>query len=107
MKTQFLLKCLSAVSLCAMLFDMAAGQTAPPTPGTSVWVSFGNNHRLQYTQDANGNRIMDFSFAGYQGGGVQLPSATVQAILAPSGSDDPQPNHSATNTGSSPPLRPY
>src|SRR5882724_6706384 len=106
MKTQFLLKCVSAVSLCAMLFDMAAGQTPPPTPGTSAWVSFGNNHRLQYTQDANGNRIMDFSFAGYQGGGVQLPSATVQAILAPSGSDDTQPIQSAINAVSALPLGP-
>src|SRR2546430_17130094 len=104
MKTQFLLKCLSAVSLCAMLFDMAAGQTPTPTPGTSAWVSFGDNHRLQYHQDANGNRIMDFSFAGYQGAGVAFPSVPVQATVSPSGGDDTLAIQSALDTVSALPL---
>ena len=41
--------------------------------GKSEWVYFGADHRLRYRADARGNRIMDFSSAGYQGGGVKLP----------------------------------
>ena len=32
--------------------------------------------RLQYTTDARGNRIMDFSHAGYKGGGVRIPDVS-------------------------------
>lgn len=38
--------------------------------------------------DARGNRIMDFSHAGYRGGGVALPRTPVVATLEPSGGDD-------------------
>src|SRR5256885_7051688 len=56
---------------------------------TSSWVSFGDDHRLHYQQDVNGNRIMDFSSAGYKGGGVALPTGVpVRATVSPSGGDD-------------------
>jgi hypothetical protein len=51
-------------------------------------VFFGAGHRLEYAQDANGNRILDFSHAGYGGGGVPLPSLPVRATVSPSGGDD-------------------
>lgn len=35
-----------------------------------------------------GNKILDFSFAGYQGGGVALPTLPVRATVSPSGGDD-------------------
>ena len=38
----------------------------------SKWVSM-DGQRLRYATDARGNRIMDFSHAGYKGGGVALP----------------------------------
>jgi hypothetical protein len=81
------LKCAEIAFFSATLVAVAAGQN-PPTPGTSTWVFFDSNHHLQYNQDANGNRIMDFSFAGYQGGGVALPTASIQATVNPSGADD-------------------
>jgi hypothetical protein len=56
--------------------------------GTSSWVFFGPDGRLQYTTDAQGNRIMDYSYAGYQGGGISLPAVPVQQTLSPSGVDD-------------------
>jgi|SRR5580658_9451831 hypothetical protein len=40
----------------------------------SHWVYFGKDHRLEYRADAHGNRIVDFSYAGYRGGGVRLPN---------------------------------
>src|SRR5262245_37458474 len=56
--------------------------------GTSSWVFFGPDGRLQYATDAQGNRIMDYSYAGYQGGGVSLPSVPAQQTVCPSGGDD-------------------
>jgi hypothetical protein len=38
--------------------------------------------------NAAGDRMMDFSHAGYLGGGVALPSPAVVQSLAPSGGDD-------------------
>jgi hypothetical protein len=52
----------------------------------SGWVFGGPDHRLYYIPDARGNTIMDFSAAGYGGGGVRLPStATVQRLTAVAG----------------------
>src|SRR5262249_16264069 len=55
---------------------------------TSAWVFVGPDGRLQYQTDDQGNRIMDFSFAGYKGGGVSLPDVPVQQTISPSGGDD-------------------
>jgi hypothetical protein len=49
----------------------------------SQWVFFGSDHRLHYKADQHGNRIMDFSSAGYKGGGVRLPQARVLKTLSP------------------------
>jgi len=56
--------------------------------GTSSWVFFGPDGRLEYATDAQGNRIMDYSYAGYQGGGVSIPTLPVQQVVCPSGGDD-------------------
>ena len=48
----------------------------------------GSDQRLRYAQDARGNRIMDFSFAGYRAGGVRLPLLPVIVTVSPSGADD-------------------
>jgi len=39
----------------------------------STWVFLGPDGLLHYKTDSQGNRIMDFSFAGYKGGGIALP----------------------------------
>ncbi|MDB5105882.1 MAG: hypothetical protein JWP91_3571 [Fibrobacteres bacterium] len=52
------------------------------------WASLGKDGKLAYKSDANGNRIMDFSSAGYLGGGVALPTVPIKATLKPSGGDD-------------------
>ena len=68
---------------------LIAGATISlPAQGTSKWVSLGKNRRLHYTADARGNRIIDFSHAGYKGGGVALPNVPVARRLQPSGGDD-------------------
>jgi hypothetical protein len=41
------------------------------------------NGKFAYTEDAEGNRIPDFSHAGYRGGGVELPEVPVKKIISP------------------------
>jgi hypothetical protein len=71
---------------------------------TSSWASLGSDGRLHYATDANGNRIMDFSSAGYQGGGVSLPTVAAKATVSPSGGDDTAAIQAAIGTVSALPL---
>jgi len=64
---------------------------------TSTWVFVGSDGHLHYRTDSQGNRIMDFSWAGYKGGGVSLPVVPVQRTLNPSGGDDTSAIQSAIN----------
>ncbi len=54
----------------------------------STWVFFGSDGLLHYKTDSQGNRIMDFSFAGYKGGGVALPVIPVAASASPVSGDN-------------------
>jgi hypothetical protein len=54
---------------------------------TSTWVFSGPDGRLRYASDPQGDRIMDFSFAGYKGGGVALPVVAAQATVTPASGD--------------------
>ncbi len=64
---------------------------------TSTWVSVGSDGRLHYRTDSNGNRIMDFSFAGYKGGGVALPSVSVARTVNPVSGDNTSNIQAAIN----------
>ena len=66
--------------------------------GTSIWVSFGPGGRLQYHTDANGNRIMDFSTAGYRQGGVALPVVPAAVTISPVSGDNTSNIQNAINT---------
>lgn len=53
------------------------------------WVSLDASGRLVYRTLPRGDRIVDFSYAGYMGGGVPLPSRLpIGRTVAPSGGDD-------------------
>ena len=69
----------------AMAFALSSSTQAQTTP--SVWVYYDSNHHLQYQPDTLGNHILDFSFAGYEGG-VALPNLPVRVTVTPSGADD-------------------
>src|SRR5215471_8046863 len=73
--------------LLTQIFALASVTASVVFPqATSLWVFPGPDGRLQYQTDAHGNRIMDFSSAGYKGGGVALPTVPVAiAIEAVSG----------------------
>ena len=53
---------------------------------TSQWVYPGPDGKLVYKTTPAGDRIMDFSYAGYMGGGVALPDvpAMTQPFVIPS-----------------------
>lgn len=52
------------------------------------WVAVGPAGKLEYKTTAKGDRIMDFSHAGYMGGGVAIPTMPVKKEVAQSGGDD-------------------
>ncbi len=58
-----------------------AKQVDPP-------VRLGRDGRLEYVVDARGDRIVDFSHAGYRGGGVALPDATARVRVEPGRGQD-------------------
>ncbi|MBV8657669.1 MAG: hypothetical protein JO142_07595 [Burkholderiales bacterium] len=57
--------------------------TALSGPAHAAWVSTGSDGRLQYGTDTHGNRIADFSYAGYHGGGVRLPEPASTVDVRP------------------------
>jgi hypothetical protein len=75
----------------APLMPPPAGACAKLFGGGAIteWARYDESGKLVYKPlDARGDRIMDFSSAGYQGGGVALPEVPVVATLGPSGGDD-------------------
>jgi hypothetical protein len=56
--------------------------------GQAQWVHFGTNGVLQYYTDNLANRIPDFSYAGYQAGGVTFPVVPVKQTITPVGGDN-------------------
>ena len=72
-----------------LLFASALGLSAAAhPPATSRWAYLDGDQRLRYGTDARGNRIMDFSHAGYKGGGVALPTVRVVRTLDPETGDN-------------------
>jgi hypothetical protein len=54
----------------------------------SHWVHSGPGGRLVYETTPKGDRIPDFSQAGYEGGGIALPDVSTKETVKPSGADD-------------------
>lgn len=52
-------------------------------PATASLVYPGVDGKLVYTSDSLGNKIPDFSNAGYKGGGVSIPIVPLKAIVWP------------------------
>lgn len=70
----------------------------------SRWVYFGRDGRLAYQKLPMGDRIMDFSWAGYRGGGVKIPGVPAVKTVSPSGGDDTAAIQNAIDEVSSMPL---
>lgn len=86
-----LLITLGLYSLILPLVSLAAndcGDILDTTSAQSTWVSANNQGELVYRLTARGDRIMDFSYAGYGSGGVAFPKVPTKITLQPSGQDD-------------------
>jgi len=57
----------------------------------SLWVHVGASGRLVYQTTSHGDRIPDFSSAGYRGGGVALPFVKERVKVSPTGGPDDTP----------------
>ncbi len=55
----------------------------PAGQAKSEWVYAGSDGKLKYKTTAAGDRIMDYSHAGYMGGGVTLPEVPVKITVQP------------------------
>lgn len=72
---------IGAAALVALTTTRPAGLEAPAPPS----VSLGADGKLLYSADARGNTIVDFSHAGYGGGGVALPDVPARVVVMPDG----------------------
>ena len=56
--------------------------------GVSQWASLNANGKLTYKTLEKGDKIMDFSYAGYMGGGIKLPEVPMKLTVSPGSGDD-------------------
>jgi len=83
--------------ILSVLFFSGSGSIPNPTE-KSQWVYPDTQGKLIYKTLARGDKIMDFSYAGYMGGGVPLPVPPVQITLAPSPGDNTDVIQNAIDT---------
>ncbi|MBI5475264.1 MAG: peptidoglycan-binding protein [Ignavibacteriales bacterium] len=67
-------------------------------------VKYNDGLRLQYTADSTGNRIPDFSFAGYKNGTVPIPYINVVDSVSPVSGDNTMNIQNAINRVAALPL---
>ncbi|MFB6454019.1 hypothetical protein ACE38W_02015 [Chitinophaga sp. Hz27] len=68
------------------------------------WVSPGKNGKLVYNTTDRGDKIMDFSYAGYGGGGQPIPQVPVKITLQPIPGDNAAAIQAAIDQVSAMPL---
>src|SRR5580698_7967742 len=84
-----LLKALRQMAWTLIALLVVSGARAQKLgPAHSDWARLDGSGRLVYQHLKTGERILDFSYAGYMGGGVALPTPPVKATVSPSGGDD-------------------
>ncbi len=86
------------------LIATSAAWAQQPAASHSQWVHLDRSGKLVYQHLKTGEQILDFSYAGYMGGGVALPSVPVKATVAPSGGDDTAAIQAAIDQVSNLPL---
>jgi hypothetical protein len=70
------------IAVLVFCVNLQSGKAQDMAPSTSL-VYPGNDGRLIYVADSLGNKIPDFSNAGYKGGGVSIPHVPIKAIVWP------------------------
>jgi hypothetical protein len=72
--------------------------------GKSQWVYLNGANMLQYKTTERGDRIMDFSYAGYREGGVAIPTVPVKVSVSPTQGDNTNAIQQAIDQVSSLPV---
>jgi hypothetical protein len=70
------------IAVLVFCVNLQSGKAQDMAPSTSL-VYPGNDGRLIYVADSLGNKIPDFSKAGYKGGGVSIPHVPIKASVWP------------------------
>ncbi|HEX2675376.1 MAG TPA: hypothetical protein VHM19_02020, partial [Polyangiales bacterium] len=86
------------------VYAEACGLARARLPGSSHWVSVQPDGTLRYALLPSGDRVLDFSSAGYRGGGVALPQPLAVTTLAPTGRDDTAAIQAALDAAAAMPL---
>lgn len=80
---------LNRLTAAAAALSLAITLASTAHAWISAKVQIDANGRLSYPADASGNRIPDYSYAGYKGGGVALPAnIPVRVTVNPISGDD-------------------
>jgi len=56
--------------------------------GYTELIRYDNSNKLVYSPDSDGYYLPDFSYAGYKGGGVELPNVSVVKSISPVSGDN-------------------
>lgn len=73
---------IAGIAVCAVTIASTAQKTPPPPRPVEV-----RGGQLVYTPDERGNRIPDFSYAGYMAGEQDIPAAVVRVRVPPVAGD--------------------
>lgn len=93
----------AAFFLCG-LFSLC-GNAQDLNLSKSIWVYKGLNDRLVYKALERGDKIMDFSYAGYLGGGIKIPDPAVKVAVSPVSGDNTASIQKAIDFVSNLPLK--
>lgn len=91
--------------ICVSAYPQTAYLPSDKNTAKSEWVYISNNGVLQYKTTERGDKIMDFSYAGYMGGGVAIPMVETRIILKPISGDNTAMIQDAINKVSQLPLK--
>lgn len=86
------------LALFACFFAVASFPVCSFGQANSSWVYYDHHGKLRYATDPAGNRIIDYSSAGYRAGGVALPKVATRVTVSPTGGDDTATIQAAINT---------
>ncbi|MCX6142446.1 MAG: T9SS type A sorting domain-containing protein [Ignavibacteriales bacterium] len=86
-----------------MIVSLVAGPLSAQTWQSKI-VRTGPAGKLEYVADKEGNRIPDFSYAGYKNGSVPIPAITVMDSVSPIAGDNTSSIQTAINRVASRPL---
>ena len=97
----------SLLAAALLAQPVASSQSTVPADRPAVSIGRGADGRLVYTSDSLGTRVVDFSHAGYAGGGHALPDVPAPIRVAPAGTHDGQRVQTAIDLVAAMPLDPH